>query len=73
MKFPELVENLSRQLWYRMWSEDLECFKDQSMMVVGRRAGMTEDEVNLCLQVGHVVLVYICLSALILVSVVSIK
>ena len=50
MRHPECVEDLSRGLWYRGWSEDMDIAKDVSLAMVGRRAGLTEDEAVDCIE-----------------------
>ena len=50
MRHPECVEDLSRSLWYRGWSEDMDIAKDVSLAMVGRRAGLTEDEAVDCIE-----------------------
>ena len=39
MRHPECVEDLSRSLWYRGWSEDMDIAKDVSLAMMGRRHG----------------------------------
>lgn len=46
------MESLSRELFYRVWSEDMDVAKEASFMIVGRRAGMTEKEVLDCIEVS---------------------
>lgn len=50
MRHPECVEDLSRNLWYRGWAEDMDIAKDVSLALVGRRAGLGEDEAVDCLE-----------------------
>ncbi|XP_059094198.1 glutathione S-transferase kappa 1-like [Tigriopus californicus] len=46
MKFPDVTEDLSRSIWYRGWAEDLDIAKPDSLRMIGRRAGMSEEEVE---------------------------
>ena len=39
------------------WSEDMDATQEQSLLVIGSRAGMTEENVNSCLQVRDITLV----------------
>nr|ACO10845.1 Glutathione S-transferase kappa 1 [Caligus rogercresseyi] len=41
---PELLEEASRQLWYRVWSEDMDANKAQSLQVIAERIGLSEEE-----------------------------
>ena len=43
--YPDVTEDLSRSLWYRGWSEDMDIAKSDSLMVVGRRSGLSAEEV----------------------------
>jgi len=49
MHYPELLEDASRECWYRCWSEDMDATKEQSLIIVGSRAGLTEE------QIAHVI------------------
>ena len=50
MRHPECVEDLSRNIWYRGWSEDMDIAKDVSLALLGRRAGLSEDEAVDCVE-----------------------
>ena len=50
MRYPECVGDLSRNLWYRCWSEDMDIGKDASLALVGRRAGLGEEEALDCIE-----------------------
>ncbi|XP_040577411.1 glutathione S-transferase kappa 1 [Lepeophtheirus salmonis] len=43
-KYPELLEEASRQLWYRTWSEDMDVNKIHSLLVMAERIGLNVDE-----------------------------
>jgi len=43
--YPDLLESASREFWYRCWSEDMDATKESSMIVVGNRAGLSDEEI----------------------------
>nr|ACO15728.1 Glutathione S-transferase kappa 1 [Caligus clemensi] len=43
-KYPELLEEGSRQFWYRTWGEDMDANKLQSLLIMARRIGLTQEE-----------------------------
>lgn len=55
MKFPDVTEELSRSIWYRGWAEDLDIAKPDSLRMIGRRAGMLEEEVEEALTVKSMI------------------
>ena len=42
---------------FQGWSEDMDATQDQSLLVIGSRAGMKEEDVNSCLQVQNIIFV----------------
>jgi predicted DsbA family dithiol-disulfide isomerase len=52
IKYPECVEEVSRSLWYRGWCEDMDVSKDNSLTMIGRRAGLRAEETKECIEVN---------------------
>lgn len=44
LKHPEVTHDLTRGLFYRGWSEDMDIARPESLMMIGRRAGLGEEE-----------------------------
>ena len=42
---------------FQGWSEDMDATQDQSLLVIGSRAGMKEENINSCIQVRKKTLV----------------
>ncbi len=51
-RHPDLVADVSRSLWYRGWCEDMDIAKDDSLKMIGRRAGLLQEDVDECLEVS---------------------
>ena len=39
---------------FKGWSEDMDATQEQSLLVIGSRAGMSEENINSCLQVRNI-------------------
>ena len=52
--FSELVPTLSRLMWYRVWHEDMDIAKETSLVMLGVKAGLTEEQAVDCLEVRKV-------------------
>ena len=42
---------------FKGWSEDMDATQEQSLLVIGSRAGMKEEDINSCIQVQNMLLV----------------
>ncbi|MEE6520103.1 hypothetical protein FKM82_017889 [Ascaphus truei] len=46
MSHPEFLEQVSRELWLRIWSEDKDITEPDSLLEAARKAGMALDQVE---------------------------